>query len=64
MSTVPAVVAALVALAESTFSSDDFQVIDGPATTETVLKQRIFAVADTEIVSPTAFDSLGAMGME
>jgi hypothetical protein len=67
MSTIPAVIAALKTLAEATLTSpppNDWQVIDGPATTETVWKQRMLVIADEEILSPTDFDSLGAFGME
>jgi hypothetical protein len=51
MSTVPAVVAALVTLAEATFDSDDWQVIDGPANTVTTVKQQVIAIGHEPIVT-------------
>jgi hypothetical protein len=59
VSTVPAVIAALVALGEATLSLDDWQVIDGPLGTVTTPRERLLLVGDTEIVSPAEFDSYG-----
>lgn len=63
MSTISAVISALVALGEATLNGDEWQTIDGPANAVTTTKPRVFAIADEEIVSPTDFDSLGGPGM-
>lgn len=63
MSTIPAVISALVALVESTLDTDAWQITDGPPDVETQRAQRLVAVGDDEIISPTDFDSLGASGM-
>jgi hypothetical protein len=60
VSTIPAVIAALVAVGEATFNGDEWQTIDGPANSVTTTRDRVFAVADEEIVSPTDADSYGA----
>lgn len=63
MSTIPAVIAALVALGEATLDGGEWSIVDGPVGTVTTIKDRVFAIADTEIVSPTGYDSLGGYGM-
>jgi hypothetical protein len=64
MTTIPAVIAALVSLGEATLDGDEWQTIDGPANTVTTIKDRVFAVAAEEIVSPTDYDSLGGSQSE
>lgn len=63
MSTIPAVIAALVALGQATLDGELWETIDGPIETVTTAAQRLLLVGDAEIISPTDFDSLGSSGM-
>jgi hypothetical protein len=60
MSTVPAVIAALVALGEATLDIDEWQVIDGPLESVTTARPRLLLVGDEDIVSDTQFNNLAA----
>lgn len=64
MSTIPAVVAALVALGEATLSLDEWQVIDGPVGAVTAAMPRVLLVGDEEIVSATDFNNVAASEMD
>jgi hypothetical protein len=57
VSSVGAVVAALVALGEATLDGDEWSVIDGPANTVTTVRDRVLAVGADEIVSLDDADS-------
>jgi hypothetical protein len=57
VSSVGAVVAALVNLGEATLDGDEWQVIDGPANTVTTVRDRVLAVGADEIVSLDDADS-------
>jgi hypothetical protein len=63
MSTIPAVLAALVTLVEATLSTDEWQIVDGPPDAETQRAQRLVTIGEDDIVSPTDFDSMAAQGM-
>lgn len=63
MSSIPAVIAALVTLAEATLDPEVWLVIDGPANSVTTTRDRVLAVGDEEISSPTSPDSYAAASM-
>jgi hypothetical protein len=63
MSTIPAVIAALKALVEATLDTSAWQIVDGPPDVDTQKAQRLVAIGDDDIVSPTDFDSMAAQGM-
>jgi hypothetical protein len=63
VSSIPAVLAALVALAESTLNSDEWQVLNGTRNSVTVTKDRMLAVGDGDIVG-TAEPEIPALDSE
>jgi hypothetical protein len=64
MSTIPPVVAALVAVGEATLDGDDWIVADGPIGTVPTAGQRLLLIADEEIVSTVNYNDLASMGMD
>ena len=64
MSTIPAVVAALVTLARATLDQTAWQVIDGPPGVVTSTRDRVFLVGDDEITSVTEWNDLAAVTMD
>lgn len=63
MSTIPAALAALVALAEATLDTGEWQVLNGTRSSVTVTKERMLAVGDGDIVG-TAEPDVPALDSE